>query len=128
MSPQERSTILKMVSEGKITAEEGLQLLSAAEQPSAAEPLANTTAPVPTGKARWFRVRVTDTATGRAKATVNIPLALMNWGLSIGAQFAPEIRDMRLDELTHMLNEGFEGKFIDVIDEEDGEHVEIFIE
>jgi hypothetical protein len=52
----------------------------------------------------------------------------MEWGLQIGAQFAPEVANLDLGELKEMLQSGVEGKVIDVIDEEDGEHVEIFIE
>ena len=35
---------------------------------------------------------------------------------------------VNFDELVEAINEGAEGKIIDVLDEEDGEHVEIFIE
>jgi hypothetical protein len=81
------------------------------------------------GGPQWFRVRVTNIATGRTRATVNIPLALAEWGLQIGARFAPEVADVDLAELSRLLNEkGTEGKIVDVLDEEDGEHVEIFIE
>jgi hypothetical protein len=33
-----------------------------------------------------------------------------------------------LGQLNEMLQSGVEGKIVDVLDEEDGEHVEIFIE
>jgi hypothetical protein len=52
----------------------------------------------------------------------------MEWGMQIGAQFAPEVGDLDFEELKAMLQSGVEGKVVDVIDEEDGEHVEIFIE
>lgn len=122
---EERMKILKMIREGKITAEEGAKLLSAlgANAPSSKKP-----APRPAGGARWFRVRVTDMTTGKTKTSVNIPLGLMEWGMQIGAQFAPEVSNINLDQLHEMLDSGMEGKIVDVIDEEDGEHVEIFIE
>ena len=60
--------------------------------------------------------------------TVNIPLSLMEWGMQIGAQFAPEVADLDFEQIKEMLESGVEGKVVDVIDEEDGEHVEIFIE
>jgi len=84
-----------------------------------------------TGKTgpEWFRIRVTQLETGRPKATVNIPLGLAEWGLRIGAKYAPEIGDVNLAELSQMLDaHGLDGKIIDVVDEDDGEHVEIFIE
>ena len=78
---------------------------------------------------KWFKVRVTDLASGRSKVTVNLPLGLVDWGLRIGAQFSPEIKDVNLQELMHVLeNNEAPGKIIDVVDDEDGEHVEIYIE
>lgn len=122
---EERMKILNMIREGKISAEEGAKLLSAlgdTEKPSRAP---STRA---SGEPRWFRVRVTDLVTGKTKVSVNIPFGLMEWGLQIGAQYAPEVGDLDFEQLKEMLQSGVEGKVVDVIDEEDGEHVEIFIE
>ena len=71
------------------------------------------------GGARWLKVRVTDTMTGKAKATVNLPLGLVDAGLNIASQYAP---DVAFDQLIEAINEGAQGKIIDVLDEEDGEH------
>ena len=68
---------------------------------------------------------MTDIVTGKTKATVNLPLGLVDAGLNIASQYAP---DVAFDELIEAINSGVEGKIIDVVDEEDGEHVEIFIE
>jgi hypothetical protein len=152
---EERLSILRMIEDGKISAEEGISLLNALgrgaqipleeapmrpEPPQAPEP---PEAPLPPdepafersmesggngGKPHWFKVRVTDTNTGKAKASVTIPLGLMDWGLRFGAQFAPRVGDTDLRELNEILRAGGQGKIIDVIDEEDGEHVEIYIE
>jgi hypothetical protein len=122
---EERMKILNMIREGKISAEEGAKLLSAlgdTEKPSRM-PSTRTT-----GEPRWFRVRVTDLVSGKTKVSVNIPFGLMEWGLQIGTQFAPEVADLDFEQLKEMLQSGVEGKVVDVIDEEDGEHVEIFIE
>ena len=122
---EERMKILNMIREGKITAEEGAKLLSALgdTQKSARSPATKGT-----GEPRWFRVRVTDLVNGNTKVSVNIPIGLMEWGMQIGAHFAPEVGDLDFEELKDMLQSGVEGKVVDVIDEEDGEHVEIFIE
>jgi hypothetical protein len=120
---EERMRILKMIDEGKLTAEEGAKLLAAlaeSRKPPRRLPLRG-----PGGGARWLRIRVTDTVTGKAKATVNLPLGLVDAGLNIASQYAPGIA---FDELVAAINAGAEGKIIDVVDEEDGEHVEIFIE
>jgi hypothetical protein len=121
----ERYRILKMVEGGKVSPGEGISLLSALGS-HAKEPRREWQ-PADKGM-RFFRVRVTDLVTGRRKATVNIPLGLMDWGLKIATQFAPEIADVDLDELSEVLQTGAEGKICDVLDEEDGEHVEIFID
>jgi len=119
---EERMKILKMIDEGKITAEEGAKLLSTLSDSRKTQPKASSRK---SGGARWLRVRVTDMRTGRAKATVNLPLGLVDAGLNIASQYAP---DIAFDQLLEAINEGAEGKIIDVLDEEDGEHVEIFIE
>ena len=121
----ERMMILKMIEEGTVSADEGAKLLSSVEtMPN--KPQKNT--PRLQGNARWFRVKVTDTNTGKSKATVSLPLTLMDWGLRVGAQFAPEVADLDLGELSEILSTGLEGKIVDVLDEEDGEHVEIYVE
>jgi hypothetical protein len=119
---EERLKILKMIEEGKLSAEEGAKLLSALA--SANRPLGGLSA----SGAKWLRVRVTDVATGRSKATVQIPLALMDAGMKIGAHFAPEVEGVNMDQLMEALRSGMTGKIIDVTDDEDGEHVEIFVE
>ena len=122
---EERMKILQMIKDSRITAEEGAKLLSAlGESQKSARKLNQRS----TGAARWFRVRVTDTATGKTKTSVNIPLGLMEWGVQIGAQFAPEVGNLDINQISEMLQSGVEGKIVDVMDEEDGEHVEIFIE
>ena len=121
----ERMMILKMIEEGTVSADEGARLLSSVDK-GADKPVRQLT--VGKKDAKWFRVRVTDTVTGKNKATVSLPLALMDWGLRVGAQFAPEVGNIDLGELSDLLSDGMEGKIVDVLDEEDGEHVEIFIE
>ncbi len=128
----EKMRILRMVEEGKISAGEGISLLEAWER--GRKPARSPNRPAAgsgsaSGGQRWLRVRVTDLYTGRSKATVNIPFGLMDWGLRIGAQFAPEVGSYDLQELSRILSEeGVDGKIVDVVDEEDGEHVEIYVE
>lgn len=119
---EERMKILKMIEEGKLSAQEGAKLLSALA--SGNKPLGGLSA----SGAKWLRVRVTDVASGRSKATVQIPLSLMEAGMKIGAHFAPEIDGVNMDQLMDALRAGMTGKIIDVVDDEDGEHVEIFVE
>ena len=122
---EERMQILKMIEEGKISASDGAELLRALEQDGPAkpsEPLKGASQP------RWFRVRVTDLSTGKSKVSVNIPMGLVNVGMKMGARFAPEMEGVDFDELTDAVRSGASGKVMDVIDEEEGERVEIFVE
>ena len=125
VTSEERMKILKMISDGKITAEEGSRLISALSQRSdkaskiAKKSLSN----------QMLRVRVTDLATGKTKVNVNVPMKLVDAGLSIAAQFTPEMENAQMMEaVKEALAENMSGKIVDVVDEEDREHVEIFIE
>jgi len=120
---EERMKILKMIDEGKITAEEGAKLLATLGE--SRKNVHKSTLRNTAGGARWLKIRVTDLVTGKAKATVNLPLGLVDAGLNIASKYAP---DIAFDELVEAINAGAEGKIIDVQDEEDDEHVEIFIE
>jgi len=59
---------------------------------------------------------------------VQIPIALIDAGMKIGAHFAPEIDGVDMSQLMEALRTGMTGKIIDVTDDEDGEHVEIYVE
>lgn len=121
---EERMKILKMINEGKITAEEGSQLLSALGESSKPKKAQKSL-----GAAQYLRVRVSDMATGKTKVNVNLPLKLLDAGLNIASQFAPEMENAdMMDAVKEALTENMEGKIVDVIDEEDQEHVEIYLE
>jgi DUF4097 and DUF4098 domain-containing protein YvlB len=122
---EERMKILRMIQEGKITAEEGARLISALQESRKSGDRSSSTADRSNS---WLRVRVTDVLTGRAKVNVNLPLGLIDAGLKIGAQYAPQLEGFDVENLVSQVKAGTSGKIIDVIDEEDGEHVEIFIE
>ena len=124
---EERMKILRMIEEGKLTAEEGAKLLSALSE-NRARVTSSTSLSRGPGAARWLRVKVTDMATGRSKATVQIPIGLLEAGMKIGAHFAPEVEGVDMSEIMEALRSGTTGKIVDVMDDEDGEHVEIYVE
>jgi len=153
-SSEERLHILKMIQEGKLTAEQGAQLIEALEENAGAEPVGKPggkpgtlpARPQPVDAAqteavrseaagpaagrgqRWFRVRVTDTGTGKTRVNVRLPVHLVQAGLKMGARFSPEVQSLDPDQLMQFIKSGEVGKLLDVIDDEDGEHVEVFIE
>jgi len=124
VTSEERMRILRMIQEGKITAEEGAKLLAALRE---SRKEARESAPTLRNKS-WLRVRVTDMKTGKTKVSVNLPMGLVDAGMRIGAQYAPQLGGIDISQFMDEIKSGAQGKIIDVIDEEDGEHVEIFVE
>ncbi len=121
---EERMRILRMIQEGKITAEEGAKLLAALrESRKEARMVIGTSR---SGGKGMLRVRVTDMLTGKAKVSVNLPMGLVDAGMSIASQYAPNID---FEQIASAIRTGsMEGKIVDVVDEEDGEHIEVFID
>ncbi len=128
---EERLKVLQMVKDGKISAEDAAELLAALD--AAAERKANpSAAPIPPyagdRRNRWLRVRVTDTDTGKVRVNVRLPTSMINAGMKMGMRFAPEVEGMDISQLMTFIESGEVGQIVDVYDEEDGEHVEVFIE
>lgn len=120
---EERMRILRMIQEGKITAEEGSKLLAALRESRKDARIGITTSR--SGKG-MLRVRVTDMVTGKTKVSVNLPVGLVDAGMSIASQYAP---DVNFSQIADAIRSGqMEGKIVDVVDEEDGEHIEVFID
>lgn len=123
-SSEERIKILQMIQNGKISPEDGAKLLEALNRSAGVAP-ARPAAGVSPDDGRYLRVRVTDTVSGRAKVSVNLPLALVDAGIGIASQFVPGVANA---DIMSAIRSGMTGKVVDVVDEEDGQHVEIFIE
>ena len=125
VTSEERMKILKMVSDGKVSAEEGSQLISALSQRTDDSKKSNKRSL----SRQTLRVRVTDMSSGKTKVNVNVPMRLVDAGLNIASQFVPEMENAQMMEaVKEALSENINGKIVDVIDEEDQEHVEIFID
>jgi hypothetical protein len=119
---EERKKILKMIEERKITAEEGAKLLAAlGDREQRHQAPAGT-------ESRWLRVRITDMVSGKASVNINLPMGLVNVGLKMGARFIPEMDGSQADELAKALRLGLTGKVMDVIDDDEGQRVEVYIE
>lgn len=125
VTSEERMRILRMVEEGKISPDEAARLLEALGRRDRAKKSPKVAQRL---QGRWLRVRVYD-RNGAAKVNVNLPLRLVDVGLSVAERFLPGTQfDGVAQALSEALQEGLEGKIVDVVDEEDGERVEIFIE
>ncbi len=121
-SIDERNRILHLVESGKVTAAEAAQLLDTLEQKyeNAGEQKRR--------RNRIVRVRVTNLATNRQKASVTIPVSLINVGLRLGTRLVPQISGSALEDLLRAIESGATGRLLDLQDLEEGERVEIFAE
>lgn len=128
-STEERMRILMMIQEGKISAAEGARLIEALDDLSEPTTPAPPSSGVSSGKKpRYLRVLITDTDTGKARVNVRLPVSLINSGMRMGARFAPEIEGLDMEDLNAWMNSGEVGQIVDIFDDEDGEHVEVFLE
>jgi hypothetical protein len=117
---QERMKILKMVADGKITAEEAAKLLSAITKSEKQEPASGTP--------KWLRVKVTDIDSGKQQVNVNLPFEMVQIGVRMGARFVPEMDGMEIEELLKVVKAGVTGKIADIIDDEDGQRIMLRLE
>jgi hypothetical protein len=127
MMREEVKQILRMVEEGKITAEQAAQLMEAGGLSEESKSQDRAAA----GKAKWLKVRVYDSTTNKRKVNVSVPLSLVSVGLKLGMKFGldrEELKGFDFDEIINMIEAGEEGKLVDVTDEERGEKVEVFVE
>jgi len=122
---EERLKILQMIQDGKISAEDGAKLLAALSE---GDSRPRRTAVSRSGDTRQLRVRVTDSFSGKTKVSVNLPLSLVDAGLNIAANFMPDLGEGTLDEMADAIRTGMTGKIVDVQDDEDGEHIEVYID
>lgn len=122
----ERTAILKMVQDGKITVEEASKLLAAVDEPTA-RPAARAAA---ASGAKFLRVRVIEE--GGTNVNVNLPIALIEVALKLGMKFIPEgvmsgsLSDVDLQQLMDAIQAGATGKLVEV---QDGDtQVEVYVE
>ena len=120
---EERIQVLEMVQSGQITVEEGARLLGALKEDrpkDESQPGSRRQGP------RQFRIRVTDLETGRQKVDMCMPWSLVDVGVSMGARFARD--EIKVEDFVEAIRAGADGKIMDVVDKEDNERVEIFVE
>lgn len=149
MTPEERREILEMVASGKISADEASTLLQGDEpaqsiaspsteqvipvEEESADPMKGAAAQSPSGAAapskrgRWLHIHINDLKSGNRRVSVNVPLGLVRAGLALGESVAPELGRFNWSGLTTALDEQG-GMIVEVKDEEDGEHVQIFVD
>jgi hypothetical protein len=130
---EERLKILTLLQDGAINADQAAMLLEALAESERRESNPRTAAapappPPPVGGRRWLRVRITDTNSGRNRVNVRLPVSMIGAGLKMGMHFAPEVEGLNSERLMEAIRSGEIGQIVDVYDDDDGEHVEVFIE
>ena len=114
-----RIEVLKMVEAGQLSAADAAAKLTSPAWPVVA-------ASGPTGRMRSLHVRVTNLDTGQHKVTVNLPMSLVQVGLSFGSKFAPELDGLDWQAIVDALNDETAGRLVEVEDLEKGERVEVY--
>ena len=82
----------------------------------------------PDQKAKRLRVRVVEH--GHPTVNVKVPIGVAKWGMKMAQAFSPETKDTNLDwdSITAIIQEGEQGKIVEVEDEVDHKTVEVWVE
>ena len=59
---------------------------------------------------------------------LKLPIGVVKARIKLGAKFSPELEEVNSAKLMEAIQEGGTGKIIDVDDNEDNEHIEIYID
>ena len=121
--------ILQMIQNGKITAEQGIELLNACSESEMKASTQNTAVVGSrSSTAQWVRVIVTDMRSGKRRVNVRMPAGLVNTGAKFGARFSIDRENLDPAILRDSIKSGKIGKILDVADDDEQERVEIFLE
>lgn len=121
---EEQLKILKLLQEGKLTAEGAMQQLENVHQPGSTEEQVGPGS-APAGLAHWMRLEVLDPDSGKVKINLRLPLSLVSTGLKMGARFSCPEEEQKF---ARRLKSGEPGKILDQIDPDDGGRVQVYLE
>jgi hypothetical protein len=82
----------------------------------------------PEKQAKFLRVRVVED--GHPTVNVKVPIGVAKWGMKMAQAFSPKMKDADLDweVITAIIQEGEQGKIVEVEDEVDHKTVEVWTE
>ncbi len=124
----ELATVLRLVSEGKLSADEAAPIIEALGRHRTAPPADSAVPPTPPGtvpgKGRGRRVRIQVTEHGRRVVDVRVPLAFA----AMAARMVPGIPDSYAALIEQAVDTDAIGPIVDVAEDEDGDGVLISIE
>lgn len=122
----ELATVLRLVAEGKLGAEEAAPIIEALGRrgaPRPPEPPPPPSGTVP-GKGRGRRVRIQVTERGRRVVDVRVPLAFA----AMAARMVPGIPDSYAALIERAVEDDLVGPIVDLAEDEDGDAVLITVE
>jgi hypothetical protein len=126
----ELATILRLVSEGKLSAEEAAPIIEALGRPGPSghvgptSPPGPPTPPGPTTSGRGRRVRIQITERGKRVIDVRVPLAFA----AMAAKMVPGIPESYAAMIRQAVETDAIGPIVDLAEDEDGDAVLISIE
>jgi len=124
----ELATVLRLVSEGKLSAEEAAPIIEALGRHRMPPPPEPPTPPTPPGsvpgKGRGRRVRIQVSERGRRVVDVRVPLAFA----AMAARMVPGIPDSYAALIEQAVDSDTIGPIVDVAEDEDGDSVLISVE
>jgi hypothetical protein len=133
--PEERSRILELLRDGKITVDEAEELLDAlgptgepgdafgAPRPPGAPP------PPGQGRSRHLCIRITDLRTRKVKTNIRLPAR--GWRLLTKltrTKLGRRLSGLTLQDVQQAAREGRTGHIVDITNDDRDERVEIFLE
>ena len=82
----------------------------------------------PEKKAKMLRVRVVED--GHPAVNVKVPISVAKWGMKMAQAFSPEMNDANPDwnSITAIIQEGEQGKIVEVEDDVDHKTIEVWVE
>ncbi len=126
MTSEEKMKVLKMIEQGKITADEGAKILEAIDEGD------KDTEQIPMPKeGKTFKIKVTDMNSGAVKVNLGLPLGLARLIKSFippGEVARLEDRGIDVETILSDLDSGTVGKLVEIQDEKDNHRIEIWIE
>lgn len=111
---EERMRILKMLEEGKISADDAAKLLAAVESGPKSKGAAGG---APGSARKVLHVEIQGDGEEKPRVNVNVPLELIRVAMSLipkDARAKMEAKGIDLDNITQMIEDGVEGKIVEV--------------
>ncbi len=130
---EEKLAVLKMIEDGKITAQEGLELMEALKHSTSTASVPSFTKESTTSTSmKMLRIRVRE-GQDKTKVNVNIPLPLVKVGLDIAknvkiGEHQDLLSKIDMDEIVALIENGAQGKLIEIEDVESDTMVEVFVD